>query len=65
MLYSGIIEFKKIEDKVKVSVKASVSSVRISSVSHCEPFLEKKQKALHVWLNFGDGGRHGTIQGGV
>lgn len=42
-----------------------LSNARISFIGHCDQFFEEKEKALYVWLSFGNGGCHGTIQGGV
>lgn len=52
MLYSGVSEFKKNEDKVRGSVR--LSSARIYFVGHCDRVLEKKEKVLFVWLSFGN-----------
>jgi hypothetical protein len=48
---SMIHYIKKNEDMVRRSINTSApSSVKISSVSHSEPLLEKMEKALCVWL---------------
>jgi hypothetical protein len=34
----------------KAGEASILSSDRISCVSHCDPFLEKMETSLHVWL---------------
>jgi hypothetical protein len=51
--------------KTRLGEVLRFSGARISFVGHCGRFFEKKEKALYVWLSFGNGGCHGTIHGGV
>jgi hypothetical protein len=51
--------------KTRLGEVLRLSSARISFVGHCDRFFEKEEKALYVWLSFGNRGCHGTIQGGV
>jgi len=51
------------EDMIKWNIKASAPLIKFSSVSHHDSFLKKIKKGLCVWLEGGNEGCHGTIQG--
>lgn len=55
------VEVNSRKMKTRLGEVLRLSSARISFVGHCDQFFEKKEKALYVWLSFGNRG----IQGGV
>jgi hypothetical protein len=56
---------QKSEDRIIRSVKASATMRAKVYVNCCHPFLRKIEKALCEWLEDGDRGCHGTIQGDI
>ena len=53
---------KENKDLIKVNVKSSgPSSAEISCENCHDPFLEKTDRVLCAWLEFGDGGCQGTM----
>jgi hypothetical protein len=61
-----IYVIKKNKDRIKGSVKSNAPASAVISCPSCNnPFLKKTDKALYAWLEGGDGGCQGTIQGDV
>lgn len=51
------------EDTTKWNIRACAPLMKFSSISHHDSFLKKIKKGLRVWLEDGNEGRLGTIQG--